>query len=54
MVIMQARHADQKKIPSLVLYSELAESEKDYDRNTAIETLKLIVKLGYTLERVSG
>lgn len=36
----------EKKInPSLVSYNELSESEKDYDRNTALETLKLIVKL---------
>ena len=40
-----------KVTPSLVPYSELPESEKDYDRNTVLETVKLIVKLGY---RISG
>ena len=48
------KDTEQKKTPALVPYSELPESENDYDRNTAIETLKLIVKLGYTLERASG
>ena len=32
-------------------YGELPESEKQYDRNTALETLKLIVKLGYRIEK---
>ncbi len=38
-----------KKTPLLVPYNELPESEKEYDRNTALETLKLIVKLGYEI-----
>ena len=37
--------------PMLVPYSELPESEKDYDRKTALETLKVIIKLGYTIEK---
>ena len=37
--------------PLLVPYNELPEIEKDYDRNTALETLKLIVKLGYSIEK---
>ena len=41
---------DEKKItPCLVPYSELPDSEKEYDRNTAIQTLKLIVALGYKI-----
>ena len=40
-----------KKHPCLVPYSELPESEKAYDRNTAIDTLKLIVALGYKIEK---
>ena len=39
-----------KTTPLLIPYEELPESEKDYDRNTATETLKLILKLGYTVE----
>lgn len=37
--------------PTLVPYDELPESEKEYDRNTALETLKLIVKLGYEIQK---
>lgn len=40
-----------KKTNLLVPYNELTESEKDYDRNTALETLKLIIKLGYKIEK---
>lgn len=39
--------------PDLVPYSELPDSEKAYDRNTALETLKLIVKLGYRIGKAS-
>ncbi len=38
-----------KKHPCLVPYAQLPESEKLYDRNAAIETLKAIVVLGYTI-----
>ena len=38
-----------KTTPCLVEYEELPESEKEYDRNTAIETLKLIQKLGFKI-----
>ena len=41
-----------KTTPCLVEYEELSESEKEYDRNTALETLKLIVKLGYEIKKV--
>ena len=43
------RNDEKKETPCMVPYEELSESEKDYDRNTAIETLKLIVKLGYKI-----
>lgn len=39
-----------KTHPHLIPYEELPESEKDYDRNTAIGTLKLIIKLGFTIK----
>ena len=39
-----------KHHPCLVPYSELPESEKVYDRNTSIETLKLILKLGFKIK----
>lgn len=40
-----------KTTPCLVPYDSLSESEKEYDRNTALETLKLIVALGYKIEK---
>src|SRR4051812_48275708 len=42
-----------KEHPSLVPYEELSESEKQYDRTTALETLKAIMSLGYRLEAPS-
>lgn len=38
-----------KKHPGLVAYEKLDESEKEYDRATALETLKLIIKLGFKI-----
>lgn len=38
-----------KKHPCLVEYDDLPDSEKAYDRHTAIETLKLILKLGWII-----
>lgn len=44
---------DEKKItPCLVPYDQLPEIEKEYDRTTAMQTLKLIVALGYRIEKV--
>jgi RyR domain len=40
-----------KKNPCLVPYAELPESEKVYDRQTAGEVLKAILKLGYKVRR---
>ena len=42
-----------KENPCLVPYEELPDSEKAYDRNTAIETLRLIISLGYKIEKES-
>lgn len=39
----------QKHHPCLVPYEELTETEKEYDRNTSQETLKLIMKLGFKI-----
>ena len=38
-----------KRHPCLVPYDELPESEKEYDRKTAMETLKLLHKLGFKM-----
>jgi len=40
-----------KTHPSLIPYDELSESEKEYDRKTSMETLKMIIKLGYKIEK---
>lgn len=45
------RNDDKKEHPCLVPYEELSESEKEYDRNTSIETLKLILKLGFRISK---
>ncbi|MBR5405221.1 MAG: Ryanodine receptor Ryr [Oscillospiraceae bacterium] len=39
--------------PCLVPYDELTETERDYDRHTALETLKTIIALGYTIQKRS-
>jgi hypothetical protein len=40
-----------KQHPDLVSYAELPESEKEYDRQAAAETLKAILALGYRIQR---
>lgn len=45
------RDDEKKETPCLVPYAELSEGEKAYDRNTALETLKLIVALGYDIKK---
>jgi RNA polymerase sigma factor (sigma-70 family) len=40
-----------KKHPDLIPYSELPEGEKQYDRETAMNTIKLVMKLGYSIEK---
>ena len=45
------RNYADKMHPCLVPYEELSEDEKEYDRRTSQETLKLIVKLGYKIKK---
>lgn len=47
----ERKDSEKKTTPCLVPYGELPESEKEYDRNTALETLKLIIKLGYKISK---
>lgn len=47
----KVRDDEKKQHPCLVPYSELSDSEKEYDRNTAFETLKLIITLGYKITK---
>ena len=45
----EERNDELKHHPCLVAYEELPEEERLYDRNTSIETLKLITKLGFKI-----
>lgn len=45
------RNDEHKTHPCLVPYEQLPNSEREYDRQTAIQTLKLIMKLGYTITK---
>lgn len=45
------KDSELKTSPDLVPYGELPEAEKEYDRKTALETLKLIIKLGYRIDK---
>ncbi len=45
------RNDELKHHPCLIPYGELPEVEKSYDRDTAVETLKLILKLGFRIEK---
>lgn len=45
------RNDELKTHPCLVPYEELPDVEKEYDRNTSIETLRLIIKLGFKITK---
>ncbi len=38
-----------KQHPCLVPYEDLSEEEKEYDRRTSMETIKLILSFGYQI-----
>ena len=40
--------------PCLVPYGDLTEEEKEYDRRTALETVRQILKLGYNIQPKEG
>jgi hypothetical protein len=43
------KRADIKQTPQMVPYAELPEEEKRYDRDMALETLKAVMALGYSI-----
>jgi hypothetical protein len=43
------KRGDIQQTPLLVPYAELSEAEKQYDRDLAMETLKVVLALGYSL-----
>ncbi len=45
------RDDGKKEHPCLVPYEELPDSERVYDRNTAMETIKVVLALGYHIEK---
>lgn len=45
------RDNDAKQHPDLIPYEELTEGEKAYDRNTSMETIKVILSLGYKITK---
>ena len=45
------RDEAKKEHPSLIPYENLPESEREYDRSVAMETLKAILTLGYRIEK---
>ena len=49
----EKRNDELKQTPCLVPYDELPESEKEYDRATALSTLKFVIASGYKIEKTS-
>ena len=47
----EVRNDAELQHPCLVPFEDLTEAEKEYDRNTSQETLKLIMKLGFKIVR---
>ena len=47
------RNDARKEHPCLIPYDELSEEERTYDRQTALETLKLIQPLGFEIRKRS-
>lgn len=48
------RNDPQKKSPNLIPYEKLPESEKEYDRQMTILTIKAMAALGYKIEKKRG
>lgn len=47
------RSDDRKEHPCLIPYEDLPESEKEYDRATALEAIRTILALGYRIEKAA-
>jgi hypothetical protein len=45
------RNDERKEHPGIVPYDELPENEKEYDRRTAMGTLKVVELLGFKIEK---
>jgi len=47
----EQRNDTLKQHPCLIPYEKLPDSEREYDRHTAVQTLKLICKLGFKITK---
>lgn len=47
----ETRDDAKKQTPCLVPYDALPENEKEFDRNTAMNTLRLVIALGYKITK---
>lgn len=47
----ELRDSERKTHPDLIPYEKLPESEKEYDRKTSLETLRVILSLGYRISK---
>ena len=47
----EQRDDKRKTHPCLMPYEELPDAEREYDRQTAVQTLKLILKLGFKIHK---
>lgn len=45
------RDDTKKETPCMIAYEDLPDNEKEYDRATSQETLKLILKLGFVISK---
>ena len=48
----EERNDEKKTHPCLIPYDQLPEIEKEYDRHTAISTLKLVIKSGFSISKI--
>lgn len=46
-----ARDDTKRQTPTLVPYDDLPEEEKEFDRKTSTETLKVVIALGYQISK---
>ena len=47
----EEKNSEKMTTPLLVPYEDLEESEKEYDRKTVLETLKMIITMGYDIKK---
>lgn len=48
----ESRNDIDKTTPCIVDYDKLPQRERDYDRDTAISTIKFIISMGYEIKKI--